>query len=160
MEGKMKKLLIAAAVLILAGCAEIETQKIMQWAEPARAEARAGTMLWSDYYTGLYDRIAAIQAPIGGKGFYLQATSTLIDISKSYEAGKISHDEFRSAQRMMTAKEAEFHEQYRMQQSQAAAAAYSQFLYSQSIQAQTWAARTPQFTNCQQMGNSVSCTSY
>ena len=155
----MKKLLLVLMFLI-AGCAEIEAQKIRAWADPARVEARAGNMRWSDYYTELYNRISAVQAPIAGKGFYLQASATMIDISKSYEDGKITKDEFESAQRMMTAKEAEYQEQVQQRQAAAASAAYSQFLYGQAIQAQNWAARRPQSATCYQMGNSLNCTSY
>lgn len=138
----------------------MEAQNVKQWAQPAMQQARAGNIKWSDYYLELYERIKAIKSPVDGKGFYLQASATMIDVSKAYESGRISKDEFDSTQRQMEAKGAEYDEQLRHQKSAEISNAYSQFLYNQSIQAQAWAARKPQFSTCSQYGNTANCAAY
>ena len=149
-----------AICLILSGCVQMEVQKVKEWNTTAKAEAKAGNMKWSDYYLQLYDKINGIQGDVVGKGWYLGATNALIDASKAYEAGKVTKDEFESFQRDMTAKEAEYNEAVRMRQSQAAMAAYNQFLQTQALQAQSWNARRP--INCisNSAGSSVTTQCY
>lgn len=154
----MKKALLIIAMMALTGCATMETNKINTWAQGAKASAQAGNMKWSDYYTELYNRINALQYPVQGKGFYLQASATMIDISKAYESGKISKDEFDSAQRQMIAKEAEYQEQAQANNAARAQAAYSQFLYNQAQQAKAWQARPSVNCTSYQMGNNVNTT--
>lgn len=155
----MKHLLVAIC-LLLTSCVQMEIQKVKEWNATAKAEAKAGNMKWSEYYLQLYDKINAIQGNAIGKGWYLGATNALIDASKAYEAGKVSKDEFESFQRDITAKEAEYNEAVRARQSQAAMAAYNQYLQSQALQAQSWNARRP--INCisNKLGNTVNTQCY
>jgi methionyl-tRNA formyltransferase len=158
----MRLLIALVLVLTLGGCAHLEAQKVSNWARQNKPLAESGQMKWSDYYTQLFDHIKAVPDNINGKGFYLQASATMIDAAKAFEEGRASKDEFDSFQRQMIAKEAEYQESVRYrnaQQAMNAAMVYNQFLQTQAMQAQAWRSRP---VNCTSygLGNTVQTNCY
>lgn len=142
---------------LLAGCVHPQVVQLREWATPAKEQAKAGQMKWSDYYKGLYRRVAELPE-MQGKSFYLRGSNLLIDAALAMEDGKISKDQFESFQREMTAAESEYAERVRVQNAAAwaqAAAVYNQFLQTQAMQVQAWQANRPIHCTSQRVGNFV-----
>lgn len=149
--------IVVALVLFLSGCVHPQVAQLRDWAGPAKEQAKAGQMKWSDYYKGLYSRVAELPE-MQGKAFYLRASNLLIDSALAMEEGKISKEQFESFQREMTAAESEYAEKVRIQNAAAwaqAAATYNQFLQTQAMQVQAWQANRPINCTSQRLGNFV-----
>lgn len=155
------KIVLIAAILFLSGCVNLQTQSQMKeiytWGIEHKAMAEKGDMKWSDYYQGMYDRIDQANGA-GDKGFYLDITSQGIDASKSYEAGKISKDEFESYRRKEHAIIVQHDEDLRSRRAAQAAQAYSTYLQNQALLNQQWRARQPVYCNSNTFGNSTNVT--
>ena len=84
--------MILVLLLLLNACAGPELRELKTWTETANPKAESGEMLWSDYYTQLYDRMSKVSG-VGDQGFYLNLFAQIIDAAKSYEAGKVRWNE-------------------------------------------------------------------
>lgn len=149
--------IVVALVLVLAGCVHPQITQLRDWAEPAKEQAKAGQIKWSDYYKGLYSRVAELPE-MQGKAFYLRASNLLIDSALAMEEGKISVEKFESFQREMIAAESEYAERARIRNAAAwaqAAATYNQFLQAQALQVQAWKAHRPINCTSQRLGNFI-----
>lgn len=153
----MRHTIVIFLFALLAGCVHPQVVQLREWAAPSKEQAKAGQMKWSDYYKGLYRRVAELPE-MQGKAFYLRGSNLLIDAALAMEDGKISKDQFESFQREMTAAESEYAERVRVQNAAAwaqAAAVYNQFLQTQAMQVQAWQANRPIHCTSQRFGNFV-----
>lgn len=153
----MKTIRIALLALFLSACIHPQVAQLREWANPAKEQAKAGNMKWSDYYKDLYSRVSALPE-MQGKAFYLRGSNILIDAALAMESEKISRDQFDSFQREMIAAESEFVEKTKAQNAAAwaqAAAVYNNFLQTQAMQAQAWQAARPINCTSSRMGNFV-----
>lgn len=153
----MSRTVVVVLFALLAGCVHPQVAQLREWAVPAKEQAKAGQMKWSDYYKGLYSRIADLPE-MQGKAFYLRGSNLLIDAALAMEDGKISKDQFESFQREVTAAESEYAEKVRVQNAAAwaqAASVYNQFLQTQAMQVQAWQANRPINCTSQRLGNFV-----
>lgn len=98
--------IILAIVVVLAGCETMPQQQgpdprfveVMQWRKEAMQQAREGKMKWSDFYIGAFERTSTLpNTPLGAVD--LQLLSELIKISRKYEAGEITAEQFSDARR-------------------------------------------------------------
>jgi len=98
---KMTRLFVVLfSFVFIVGCAAVPdqaTKDLQAWATPAKEEAKAGRMKWSDYYKGLYERLRVTK--FNDTPFMMDVTSSLIDIALAYEAGAIDQNTFESLQR-------------------------------------------------------------
>ncbi|MCA3175831.1 MAG: hypothetical protein ING36_09880 [Burkholderiales bacterium] len=153
----MFRRIVIALTLVLTGCVHPQVTQLNDWAGQAIEQAKAGHMKWSDYYKGLYNRVAELPE-MQGKAFYLRGSNLLIDSALAVEAGKISKEQFESFQREMVAAESEYAEKIRIQNAAAwaqAAATYNQFLQTQATRVQAWQANRPINCTSQKSGNIV-----
>ena len=141
-------------MMVLAGCVSPQVREYTTWLNTNLELAKAGQIKWSDFYTQGYDRIKNLDG-LADKGFYLQLCNQDIDAAKSYEAGKISKDEFESYQRNSDAIVIKHNEELRRQQSLAASNAISLYLQNQAIINSQWQQRQPVYCNSYKIGNSV-----
>lgn len=93
----MKILLIL--VLLISGCATLNTSisPSESYAKHNLPSAKAGELKWSEFYLGLYKKLE-LESYIN-TGNQLVICNELIDISKSYEAGTITKEQFESKRR-------------------------------------------------------------
>lgn len=98
-----KAVLIAViSIAVLAGCASQQQRELTAWSEQNWAMAKAGQIQWSDYYTQLFDKVAAL--PSGnGKGDVMNLAAQMLEAARLYEAGKLTTAEFEQAQRVAQA---------------------------------------------------------
>lgn len=154
----MKKSIVILAVAALSACASGNSAfqaKQQSNAEASRADAAAlnsGTLKASDYYTRLYERLS--QPPVSQVDYVgMQASARMIDISKQYEAGQITKDQFESEKRQVM-----ISVQGAAQQAQAQATAQDearrQAAFGYLMQTR------PVTTNCSGTRYSASCTTY
>ena len=66
---------IAALILLLAGCVNPQVKELRDWAGTAKQQVKAGQMKWSDYYKGLYSRLAQLPDMQGRYSIYEEPTS-------------------------------------------------------------------------------------
>lgn len=96
---------IAAAALLLAGCATTARQpspeylELQRYVAATKPLAQNGTIKWSDYYEGLYSRQAAVGAP----GEALAGINEALRAAQKYESGAISKEDFQYQQRAIRA---------------------------------------------------------
>ena len=94
------------AVLALAGCAVAERHDFAQYIANNKPLAEAGTIKWSDYYKGAYEKLSAMGSK-PGVGQSMLVVNSMIDAALSYESGKISKEQFDSIQREAKARSVE-----------------------------------------------------
>ena len=92
--------LVLFTFIFVVGCAGIPdqaTKDLQAWAAPAKEEAKAGRMKWSDYYKGLYEKLRLTK--FHDTPFMMEVASSLIDISLAHESGAVDKNTFESFQR-------------------------------------------------------------
>src|SRR5450830_375595 len=105
----MKLVFICFLVLFFVGCAQIQQHEASSYVSTNKPLAESGSMKWSDYYKGLYEKVAQIK--VNGTGQQLMLINNMISISLDYEAGKITKEQFDAATRDARAKESMLTEQ-------------------------------------------------
>lgn len=159
MNAKMKLLAVVGAAAIMSACAGPQDTAFkakqaagMSAAQQDGAAVVAGTMKNSEYYARLYERLS--QPPVSQADYIgMQASAKMIDVSKDYEAGRITKDQFDSAKRQVM-----IAVQGAAQQAQAQAAAQDE---ARRAAAMNYLMQTrPVTTNCSGTKFSASCTTY
>jgi len=161
----------------LIGCAQVganpyaqKLDGLSQWAATQQAEVKAGRKLRSEFYSEYYDRVSS--PPDGPMDVVLMRESLrMIDISKQYEAGTISSDQYQTEQRTSTIRIREQNDRM-LADSQAADAQRrnaalailgSGALYRPAPQVPYQpipALPAPISTTCQRFGTMTNCTTY
>jgi len=135
------------------------------WVDANRPLAEQGKIKWSDYYTEMYDRSNKITFP--NKGATLERIATMIQVSKEYESGRISKDQFDHATRLAQAGQAKDDEAQDAAARQRMAAALQNTAdgYKRSAENYQRAAQQPvptytppQQINCTTYGNQTNCS--
>jgi len=109
------KILIFLVAGLLAACASGPTPgqlAAQAYVDANRPLAIAGTLKWSTYYLGLYEK----QQSGGAPSFVLSTTNNLEATARRYEAGQISKKDFESARRGAQAEVAGHYENLATQQ--------------------------------------------
>ena len=125
--------------------------------------ARSGQMKWSDYFKGVYAKLALLpDSP--RKAFDMQGTNHLIDLALDMEAGKMSKEQFDSAKRDFAARDAgmraEAIQEQQQRTSQALAqqaAAWNQYT-KERADAYKQQAAAPQPTYAPPQSRTINCT--
>jgi len=111
---------LALAILITA-CASPQQQaqvaEFKSWQVSRQAQARAGQVQWSVYYTELWSRINQLPND-PQKPLMMSTTAELIPIARSYEAGQITKEQFEDTRRIIISRTSQ--EQQNIQQRQQA----------------------------------------
>jgi hypothetical protein len=162
----MKTILYVLALLTLVGCASkpaYQQSAADSYAKANKAKIDNGTMLWSDYYKGIYD--AEVSQPKLTTGAFLLVLNDLIDKATDYESGKITEDTFASARREAKGKFMQIDSEYALkaQQIEATSQPNQPYAYKPYIRKSRPApqpANMPTTTNCSTYGNQTSCTTY
>lgn len=158
----MKKFVLIAAML-LSACASQQNQAFIEKQQSVNAATNqdgaavaAGTMKPSVYYTRFYERLS--QPPISPADYAaMQGASKMIDVSKAYEAGRISKDDFDTARRQVML---DFQGAAQQAQAQAAAQAAAQDEARRAAAMNYLIQSRPITTNCTGTRFSSSCTTY
>lgn len=155
----MRKIIAIGAALILSACAnpqqaayQAKQAAMMQQTQQDSAAVSAGAMKQSEYYARMYEMLS--RPPVSQMDYgAMPGASRMIDVSRRYEAGLITKDDFDSAKRQTMIEYQGFIQQAR---AQAAAQAEANRQAAVSYYLQT----RPVTTNCTRYGNNVSCTGY
>lgn len=154
----MKRIIIIIFVM-LAGCANMQSnlanRELRNYMDQNAPLARAGSMKWSDYYTGLYD-LASKHTNVRGAGTFMEITNNLIGSAYKFEDGKITLEEFKGKQREAEALLAQSTQAEMDADTDRRMRAYSAWKAANP----TPTYRAPTTTNCYKVGNTVSCNSY
>jgi hypothetical protein len=115
---KMKILLILGLLVALSGCAEMQHrtavekshQRLDSYVGQNLDRAKSGEMLWSEYYTGVFDIYRSSPA-LPNRGFMMQQLAAAIETSEKLERGEISQEEFSSFRRKQEADITAYHDE-------------------------------------------------
>lgn len=111
---------LALAFLVTA-CASPQQQaqitEFKSWQASRQAQARAGQVQWSIYYTELWSRINQLPND-PQKPLMMATTAELIPIARRYEAGQITKEQFEDTRRIIISRTSQ--EQQNIQQRQQA----------------------------------------
>ena len=115
----MKTLIISVFILLLTACASPQQQaqvaEFNSWLTNRNAQAMAGQVMWSVYYSELWSRVS--QQPNNPPKLTIMATAAeLIPIARSYEAGQITKEQFHDTRRIIYSRSNQ--EQQKVQQRQ------------------------------------------
>lgn len=180
----MKKLIAIVVVVTLFGCANQAmnqgTIEANAWVAQNKPLAVQGTMPWSAYYEGAYDKFSV--SNVAGKGALLSRINNMISTAKAYERGEISADQFNSYRRNLESEQfadneaigraneaarranaaAAFEASQRISEANARANASSgyQIVQPTPMSMPTQAIQPPIRTNCTNTGNRTDCTTW
>lgn len=108
-------------ICLLNACAspqqKAQQAEFHQWRTSRQAQARAGQIQWSVYYTELWSRINQLPNE-PQKPLMLATTAELIPLARRYEAGQITKDQFEDTRRIIISRSNQ--EQQNIQQRQQA----------------------------------------
>jgi hypothetical protein len=107
---KMKILLTLGLLIALSGCAEMQHraevekshQRLDSYVSQNLDRAKSGEMLWSEYYTGVFD-IYRSYPTLPNRGFMMQQLAAAVDASEKLERGEMGQEEFSSFRRKQEA---------------------------------------------------------
>lgn len=130
-----------------------------EYAATYKPMAEAGTLPWSHYYQGAYDKVLVSQ--VSNQGRVLQRLNLLIMAAKSYENGAITSDQFHFLRREAQAENAADNQQEHARRIAALQQSLQSFTDNMNRQAEAAKRRIPVTTNtnCVAYGNAVNCTS-
>ena len=117
--------------LLLTACAspqqKAQVAEFYNWQSTRQAQANAGKVQWSVYYTELWTRLSQMpddpQKPLA-----MSTTAELIPIARNYEAGKITKEQFEDLRRIIVSRTNQ-ERQITLQQQKAINDAKAQQLY-------------------------------
>ena len=113
--------LILVSALFITACASPQQQaqvaEFRSWQASRQAQARAGQVQWSVYYSELWSRINQLPND-PQKPLMMATTAELIPIARRYEAGQITKEQFEDIRRIIISRANQ--EQQNIQQSQQA----------------------------------------
>lgn len=89
---------VAVVTFSLIGCANPALKQFQETNNQERRRAESGSIKWSAYYQGVYDRMLRVNG-IDDKAFHLNLLSFMIEASQAYESGAISKEQFNKAKR-------------------------------------------------------------
>lgn len=100
----MKTLIVSIFVLLLTACASPQQQaqvaEFNSWLSNRNAQAMAGQIKWSVYYSELYSRVSQ-HSNNPQKPMIMATAAELIPIARSYEAGQITKEQFHDTRRII-----------------------------------------------------------
>lgn len=165
-EKAMKRIIVLLAVLLV-GCVNPQVKELRDWTAAEKPRAERGEIKWSEYYKAAYSRLEMTNLPDKGQG--MEWLNLLIQAAQLYESGGFTKNEFENFQRTMKAAAQKSADE----QSAAARRAFGQALGKglqdfgntayRPVQVPTNPVpvyQPPRQTQCQTIGNQMTCTQY
>lgn len=92
----LKPIAIFFAAAILSACSAYKP--VQEWQSARMKDAESGSISWSQYYSESYRKLTEAGS-FSGKSEIMGITSRMIDVSRAYESGRLTRDQFEGAQR-------------------------------------------------------------
>ncbi|MCO1343394.1 hypothetical protein [Burkholderia multivorans] len=162
----MKAITTIAIAALLAGCSAVSTLPDGQhWADAHRWELRAGTMTYTQFYSGILDALGPPDHnPINN--IARERVRTMIKVAQAYEAGKLSLSDLQETEReQLSGMQVDLNrdaaeKQASAERSARVAAALNNAAVIMQNQQMINNMNRPVVTNCSRFGNNVSCSTF